>query len=371
MSVTQDVLYIDWDQVRIKRAISGLFAMLIVVAFLGSIGDAALAALLATLFVTAAGGDGSFSDRLPGMVRVTIVGALLGGFAFLSGDSTIGVAIVLGAATYLGTLVAAEGPTAAKEGVYLTIWPLVAIMLGSSDTKSWTVAVGFLAGGVLAILITAVRLRISSEDAANDLGAADELDEVPRGERSFLERLVAATRSPIGIFAIVRAASVVLAVVLGGWLFPDYPLWAAVTVIVVVKPSANQSLSAAIQRTLGTAMGVVLALGVASVLPRNETAVAIAFLIAGTLMVAFNNANYTLFATFLTAMLVFGQRLVQADAFEAGWSRLFATLVGAVIGIAVMAIAIRLAQRHTAPQIEAPTDPVHDGHEGDETHEPR
>ena len=339
VSVVDEVLRVDWEQVRLKRAISGLVSMLLVVAFLGAIGDPALAALLATLFVTAAGGDGAMTDRLPGMIRFTIVGALLGGLAFLSTESSVAVAIVLGIATYVGTLAAAEGPTAAKAGVYLTIWPLFALMLGSSNTEPWTVVAGFLVGGVVAMVATAFRLRVSSEDEAGDIDLPDELDEVPGEHAIFLHRFVAATRSPIGVFAVVRTAAVVLAVVLGYWLFPDYPLWVAITVIVVVKPSASQSLTTAVERTLGTAVGVAIALVVASALPQGDTAVAIAFLISGALMVAFINANYTLFAAFLTAMLVFGQRLAQADAFEAGWERLFATAAGAAIAIAVMAIA--------------------------------
>jgi uncharacterized membrane protein YccC len=106
-----------------------------------------------------------------------------------------------------------------------------------------------------------------------------------------------------------------------------------------VKPSANQSVSTAIQRTLGTAVGVALAVLVAQILPKGDTAVVVAFLASGFLMIAFSNANYTLFAAFLTSMLIFGQRLVQADAFEAGWERLLATFVGALIALAVMAIA--------------------------------
>ena len=73
------------------------------------------------------------------------------------------------------------------------------------------------------------------------------------------------------------------------------------------------------------------------------------FLASGFLMIAFNNANYTLFAAFLTSMLVFGQRLVQADAFEAGWERLLATLVGALIAVAATAIGAELKRRYGAP----------------------
>ena len=339
--VWNDIVAVDWEQVRILRAASGLVAMLIVIAVLGSIGDPAFAALIATLFTIASSGDGPLADRLPRMMWFAVIGAMLGGLAYWSTDSALAVAFVLGTATYFGTVMAANGPTAATAGLCLTIWPLFALLLGSKDAEPWTVVVGFLVGGAIAIVITAVRLRLSGDDDVTE--EHHPLDRLPDGTGpTFAHRFAAAAVSPIGALAIVRAAAVVLGVVVGAWLVPDYPLWVAITVIVVVKPSADQSLSTAVQRTIGTAAGVALALSIASVLPRGDGAVAIAFLVSGALMLAFNNANYTLFAAFLTAMLVFGQRLAQEDAFVAGWERLFATVVGAGLAVAVIAIAIRM-----------------------------
>ena len=336
--VLDDIVRVDWAQVQYKRALSGLVTMLVVVAFLGVIDDVVLAALMAALFVSSIGGGGSMSERLPAMVRFTVVGALVGGLAYWSTESVWLVAVVLGVAAYVGTLAAAFGPVAAKSGMYLSIWPLFALILGSADTDPWTVAVAFLAGGILAMVITALRLRVTGQDSVS---GSDDDEAHEQGARPFtVDNLLAATTEPIGLFALLRTSAIVLAILVGFWWFETYPLWVAITVIVVVKPSSSQSLSMAVQRTLGTAIGVTLAVAVAQVLPESDTAVAIAFLVCGFLMIAFNNANYTLFATFLTAMLVFGQRLAHADAFEAGWERLLATLVGAVIAIVVMGIAM-------------------------------
>jgi hypothetical protein len=343
----EDIVRIDWDQVRLRRAASGLVSMLVVLAFIGAIDDVLFAALMATLFVTAAGGGGSMRQRLPGMIEFTVAGAALGGLAFLSAESPPTVALVLGIATYLGTLAAAAGPAGAKAGLYLTIWPLFALMMGSADTEPWTVSVAFLVGGAVAIGVTAIRLHVANQDAPTD-EVHDQLDQVPGA--SFGRRVMHAATSPIGIFAVVRTVAVIAAALLGFWWFSSYPLWVAITVIVVVKPSANQSASTAVQRTLGTAMGVALAVLIAQVLPKSDIAVGVAFLTSGFLMVAFNNANYTLFAAFLTSMLVFGQQLVQADAFEAGWERLLATLVGALIAIIATAIGAGLKRRHVTPE---------------------
>lgn len=352
--LVHDIFHVDWDQVQLTRAASGLVSMLVVVGFIGLIGDVAMAALFATLFVTAAGGDGEMSERLPGMVRFTIIGAIFGALAYWSVESVLTVALVLGTATYLGTLGAADGPNAARAGMYLTFWPLFALLLGSTDTEPWTVAVGFLAGGTLAIALTAARLRVSPPENSAPVDHSDAVDDSPETATTFAQRLVDAARSPMGGFALLRAIAVVAAVVLGFWLFSSYPLWVAITVIVVIKPSAHQSLSAAIERTLGTGVGVGVAVLIAQILPRSETGVVVAFLLSGALMIAFNNANYTLFATFLTSMLVFGQRLVQEDAFEAGWERLLATAVGAALAIAVVSIAVRLRPMVQGPSTNAP-----------------
>lgn len=337
--LVDDIVRVDWEQVRFRRAASGLAAMLVVIALLRLAGDAVFAALLATLFVTAVGGDGTMSERLPGMVRFTVLGAVLGGLAYWSTDSVIGVAAVLGVATYLGTLAAAAGPVAARAGLYLTIWPLFALMLGSSDTAPWTVSVAFLVGGALSIAVTALRLRLTAEDEAGEIDEPEERDEITGDRLSRPSQLMAAATGPIGWFALLRTVAVVLAVILGFWWFSSYPLWVAITVIVVVKPSSSQSASVAVQRTLGTAVGVSIAVVLAQVLPRGDAGVVVAFLASGFFMVAFLNANYTLFAAFLTSMLVFGQRLVQADAFEAGFERLLATVVGALVALAVIAVA--------------------------------
>lgn len=333
-----EIRTIDWDKVRLKQAVTGLTAMLLAVAVFGTLDDAVLSGVMATLFVIAAGGDGPMRDRLPAMVRMTLYGAVIGGLAFWSADSALAVAVVLGIATYLGTLGAAFGRRAGRVGLLLTLWAIMALIIGSEATDPWQVSVAFVVGGAIAIGVTAIRLRFFGEQDAEADDPPDDLDRVDLAS-SHWDRIGAAVSSRIGRFAVLRTLGVVVGVLLGFWWFSSYPMWVAITVIVVVQPSVRQSASIGIQRTLGTALGVVVAIALAQVLPRGETGVIIAFLLSGVLMVAFMGANYTLFAAFLTAFLVFGQRLAQADAFEAGWERLLATGVGAMIAFGVIGAA--------------------------------
>lgn len=349
LTVLDDILRIDWEQVRFRRAVSGVVAILLAVLFAQVTGAGTETAILAVLLVVASAGDGGMSARLPGMVAFTLLGAVVGALAFWSADDALAVALVLGGATYVGTLAAAAGPVWARSGLLLSLWALLALMFGSTDTPPGEVAAAFLAGGGVAIAITALRLWLSGEDPAEESSAPEAADTVGGEPLARPQQLGSAVTSPIGLFALLKAGAVVLAVVLGFWWFASYPLWVAISVIVVVKPSSNQTASVAVQRTLGTGLGVAAAVGVAQVLPTSDAAVIVALLVSAFLMIAFMNANYTLFAASLTAMLVFGQRLIQEDAFEAGWERLLATVTGAAIALGVMAVAQAIKPRVSSP----------------------
>ncbi|MGI9667176.1 MAG: FUSC family protein [Acidimicrobiia bacterium] len=337
-----DLISIDWSHVRLRRAAFGVVAMLIAVAIIGVVGDVALTVVIAVLFVTASGRSEEWSYRWKSMARFTLYGSIIGGLSFWSIESALGVAVVLGIATYIGTLAAVEGPEAGKAGLFLTLWALFAIMLGSSSTPAIAVMIAYAVGGALAIAVTGVRWYFRQTDRSTtppESGGGPDSSE----DRPGVVRWVAdAATGPVGQFAIVRTVGVIVGALLGAWWFPSYPLWVAITVIVVVRPSAADAMTVAAERTLGTVLGVLLAVAVASVLTTNDTGVLLAFVLSAFFMMAFNNANYTLFAMFLTAMLVLGQRLVQADAFDAGMDRLLATFAGGVLSMALVLIAEQL-----------------------------
>ncbi len=333
----EGVLTLDRDALKPMRAAGGVVAMLLGIAILGFFGEAVVV-VIGALFVTASGLGGDFSHRWRPMLRFTVLGSLVGALAYVSYSNALLAALVLGGASYLGLIVAAAGKGAARAGLFFTLWTLIAVMSGDGDLTGWQVMAGFAGGGLLAIGMTWLRLRLFPGDTTDDeadLGA-------PMTSTEFWRLVGGAIGTSLGWFSLARAIAVVGGVVLGYWLVPDFPLWAAITVIVVVRPSSSSSLSVALERTLGTALGVVIAIGVASVLPQSDIATALAFVGAAFLMLMFNHANYTLFAAALSAALVFGQRLVQADAASAGWDRLEATFLGAILAVAVIALTERL-----------------------------
>ena len=315
-------------------------ALLVAVA----VGETVLSGALAALFVIASGHDGPLSERLAEMARFTLVGAILGGLAFWSADAAWAAAVVLGTAAYVGTIATVGGPSSAQAGLLLTLWALLALVLGGEGVDPWRVSVAFAVGGGIAIGITALRFRMAIVDTADDAGSLEAGGgAVPSRRRVMKEAVV----GPIGRFALVRTAAVAAGVVLGYWWFPAYPLWVAITVIVVLQPSVDRSTTVAAQRVIGTALGVAVAVTVAQAIPRGDLAAVVALLVSGLLMLAFMGANYILFAAFLTAVVVFGEHLALGDFAEAGWERLLATAVGALIAVA--AIAVRATGEDGAP----------------------
>lgn len=352
MALTEDILGIDWGQVRFKRALSGLVAILVALTFISVAGTVTLIVIIATLFNVAAADDGPMSHRWVTMAEFTVAGAIVGGLAFWSFESAVGVAIVLGIATYLGTLVSAFGQRAARAGLFLTLWAVIAMMLGTADTSPLAVSGAFVVGGVIALAITALRLRFSDEDDADDdeatVGEVEDEDVAPPG--STWMRLRWASRGPMGEFAILRTSAVVLSTLVGFWIAPEYGYWAPMTVIIVVKPSSSQTVSVAVQRTLGTALGALIAVAAVQQLPTSDAYAVIGFVVSAFFMVAFMNANYTLFAAFLTSTLVFAVRIAQADAYDAGIERVFATLAGAAISLVIVLVATKMDNRDADAQ---------------------
>jgi hypothetical protein len=338
--VFRHIVAVDWEQVRFRRALSGLVAILVALAFIGVVETVVLIVIMATLFNIAAANDGPMERRWRAMAQFSVSGAVAGGLAFWSIDNASGTALVLGVVTYLATLIAALGQRQARAGLFLTLWVVIAMIIGTTETSPLIVSIAFIIGGGVAIAITALRLRITGEDPADDasasVGEVDPNDVAPVG--SVATRLKWASRTSMGAFAVVRAFAVVVATLVGFWLFPDYAFWATITVIIVVKPSASQTASIAMERTLGTALGALVAVMTVQLFPGNQVYAAFGFMVSAFFMVAFMNANYTLFAAFLTSTLVFALRMGQADAFDGGIERVGATLAGAVISLVTVGI---------------------------------
>ena len=74
----------------------------------------------------------------------------------------------------------------------------------------------------------------------------------------------------------------------------------------------------------------------------------ILFLASAFLMMAVREVNYALFAMFVTAVVVYSQRILGADAAESGGDRLAETVLGVAIAFVVLGLTEALAHRRAA-----------------------
>jgi uncharacterized membrane protein YgaE (UPF0421/DUF939 family) len=149
-------------------------------------------------------------------------------------------------------------------------------------------------------------------------------------------RMPATIRAPrrAPLLQVVKSAVATSAAwLIAGWLFPGPPpVFAAIAALLVVQPSLNQSLTRAIERSVGVIAGVVIA-SVLSILLGDETWVllvttAVALLVAWALRMTPGTANQVAISGIL--VLAIGTA-TPSYAFD----RVLETLIGAVIGIVV------------------------------------
>jgi len=114
-----------------------------------------------------------------------------------------------------------------------------------------------------------------------------------------------------------------------------------------MRPPTRQALVVGLQRSLGTGLGVIIAVVLAGVIGENQPALVILFLASAFLMMAVREVNYALFATFVTALVVYLQRILGADAAESGGDRLAETMLGVVIAFIVLGLTEALARRRS------------------------
>jgi uncharacterized membrane protein YgaE (UPF0421/DUF939 family) len=129
------------------------------------------------------------------------------------------------------------------------------------------------------------------------------------------------------------AIATIAAWLIGGALFPEHqPIFAAIAALLVVQPSLNQSVSKAIERTVGVVAGVVVASALALAFGQTTwvilVAIAAALLIAWLLKMTTGTSNQVA----ISALLVLG-----LGAATPGYAvdRVLETILGALIGFVV------------------------------------
>ena len=331
----EQLLRLDVGAIDLHKGLMGLGAILAFGLFVALFGNVGMVAALAVLFVILADQPGVPRDHGIGVLGFTAIGtiiALVGvwaGSAHVLASATLTFVVVL-----LATLAAGLGQAMVLRGMLLSVWAVVAISLAGEPEDAFRLAVAFAGGGLIAAAIIWLRTRTLPEPSLET--------EAVQTARS-LEEVV---RSPLGWFALLRAAAAGIALWLGTMLFPDHSIWAALTVILVMKPRAGETIAAGLLRTLGTVLGVIVAEAFIALSGGDQAVTLIGFMLAAFAMTALQKVNYAVFVACLTALLVLADQLATGTGEATATDRLMATLLGAAFAFIAIGIG-RLVMRRS------------------------
>ena len=317
----------DWSETNVGGGLTTIGVMVGVAVVLILFGVLGIAIGIAALFVMIADQPGSLRGRLFAVASLTVGGSLLAFAGAWAGTSHLLVAgVLMTVVVYLATVAAALGKPAAVRGLLMALWVILALALSGEVEAPSELALAFLVGGVLAGVGVWIYGLVRPSPSSG-------VERPP-----LISTLVGELWTPLGQFALIRGLSTGMATYLGSVLFPDFPIWVAVSVLVILQAELGATIQIGLLRTAGTLLGVLAATATLVVIGDSQTAVSAAFLLSGFAMMAFQKVNYAVFTLFLTTMLVFALHVTGDDATAGGTARLFATLIAAVIAFTAILV---------------------------------
>ena len=304
------------------------------------VGPVAIAAAIGALVVLATDPPRAGRSWATALLPLSIGGAILTFVAVSIGGQAVPAALLVGVVGVVGALHGGRSRKAGVRGLVATLWIIVALTLSATGVGALAYAVAFGVGGAVGAMVALARARKGTVEGTG----ADDVEAEASAEPPILRALLT---SPIGQFAILRGIGLAAAVFLGFTFFPGHPAWLAISSLLVMRPPTRNALVVGVQRSLGTGVGVIAAVALASVIGENTPALVILFLTSAFLMMAVREVNYALFAIFVTAVVVYSQRILGADAAESGIDRLAETVVGVAIAFVVLGLTEVLARRRS------------------------
>jgi hypothetical protein len=322
---THDVFRVDREHFMVKEGLVVIAAILIGALVEALLGEVAIYAVAAAYFVSRVGVHERGRQRWLYMLVATVVGVALSALAVLVGDDTLGAVLLWSGTIYVAGLALAYGRSAFYAGYFLVFWVLFAMLTASrSPGEEIDYATSFLLGGIIAIIVIAIRMRF---------GWIEESDVEPSSTPT--PTLKQAARSDIGVFAMLWAFTMAIAIAIGYTFFSVEPFWVASTLLVVMQPDVAKGVKTGIQRGIGSATGGMLALALIAIFPGFATSglFVLYFFATTALCVAFYKANYMIYAFFMTQAVVAYYGFAVDDFTEAGGQRVLGVLLGVVIGL--------------------------------------
>jgi uncharacterized membrane protein YccC len=342
------LLDVDREKLDSHLAAYALGAIAVASALEAVIGVGALQTGVAAVVVMAAGRDGTLRTRLVHMGAVTLVGGAFGFLSYISAETAWQAALVLGVVSYLTGLAFGLGPAAGRAGYVLLLWTVDVLIGEAHGGDPPETAAAFLIGGaaamVLVVAVAGVRAALGHPRSAATVEARRaELEHSSPGLSGLL-------RSDVGVWSLLRAALVVVAVLIGYALTDDLdPFWTAIVLLIVFQPDLEQTVFKGTQRGLGTLAGAATAAALLGVTSSEPVIIAVA-LVAVCGAVAFYYANYLIYAFLLTNAVLLYYSLAAGQDVSGPALRLAATLIGIALafgGTALLTMGARFSHAAT------------------------
>jgi hypothetical protein len=337
-SFAQELVALDREQLDLRAGLIGLAVLAVFGVAIAVVEPVAIAAAIGALVVLATDPPPVGRSWAIALLPLVIGGALLTSVAVSIGGQAIPAAFLVGVVGVAGALHGGRSRKAGIRGLVATLWIILALTLSTTGIGAIQYGVAFGIGGLVGAAVTLVRARKETAEGTGD-------DDVEAEASAEPQALGARIASPLGQFAVLRGIGLAVAVFLGFTYFPGHPAWLAISSLLVMRPPTRNALVVGVQRSLGTAAGVLAAVVLAGAIGENTPALVVLFLASAFLMMAVREVNYALFAMFTTALVVYSQRILGAEAAESGADRLAETVIGVAIAITVLGLAEVLARR--------------------------
>jgi hypothetical protein len=292
-----------WERVEIDalRLLAGGLGLALPVAIGNARGDlgAGMVAAMGALIVSSSGHAGRLQARFTDLLNSTIAGAAGITIGLICDRSDPARSVVPVLTAIVVALIGGLRPSAAKAGAMLLVFEIIGGTLASTPFSTLRVVEYVVAGSIAASALSLIaygvghhilRRHLPLEDVARRSWSAD------------LKRWWTGLERPSGWLYVLRLGSCMAAgEVVMHLRHTPHSYWILLTIVLVVQRDHANGLARAVERGLGTALGVLVGAVLLNAIPTWALITALG--VIGGVRIHLKAANYTLYALVMTPLI--------------------------------------------------------------------